>query len=276
MKNRYLLVALALVVFVNGIILMGVAGNRRGEPEATLILTERELGYPAYYQKEENSGISLQLDWNRYRSEHLWFGPQKLEDLGFDVEAITLNNQDPSHYQRQVPKRGFVVLEYAGEAWRKYQTEKEAEIAELERKTPADAKEAEKLASQIARISGDLTWRSRLFAVDVGPDPDALRKRYPARNRFVVVAAKVRAGYGYSDRQKVHGRVVQLLVERIHVPLSLQAPLADLPPSNYPSFYDSSPEEVRKWKSRYDVTVSWGSRFEPWVEAVKLTPVGGQ
>lgn len=273
MKNSYLLIALVLIVLVNGIILLGVVGNRSGAVEATLTLTERELDYPGAYQKEENSGVSLRFDWNEYSSGQSWFDAQKLTDLGFDIEVIKQNNQDWNYYRRLLPKRGYVVLEYAGEAWRNYQVEKETEIAELEGKTPADAEEAEQLASQVARIRHNLLSCSRLFAVDVGPGPDALRQRYPDRSRFAIVAAEVRAGYSYTDERKVHGRIVQLLVDRLHVPLPLQKPLVGLPPRKHPSSYDASPE-ARNWQPRYTVTVNWGNRFEPWVEAVVLTPAG--
>ncbi len=273
MKNRYLLIALVLIVFVNGILLLGVADNRSGDAEATLILTERELNFRTTYQKEENSGVSLQLNWNRFPPKLSWFDAQKLTDLGFDIKAIKQNIQEWDYYQRLLPKRAYVVLEYAGDAWHNYQIEKETEIDELKRKTPADEKKAEQLASQIGRIHQDLRSRSRLFAVDVGPDPDVLRQHYPDRSHFAIVAAKVRAGYSNTDELKVHGRIEQLLVSRLHVPLSLQMPLVGLQPRASFSVYDATPG-VRNWQPRYSVTVKWGSRFEPWVEAVVLTPAG--
>ena len=51
-----------LLVLINIIVLSGVAYNRSGDPAALIWLTERELKM-SYRSYEENSGLSLCLDW---------------------------------------------------------------------------------------------------------------------------------------------------------------------------------------------------------------------
>lgn len=272
MKNRHLLIALVLVIVVNVVILLGVAGNRSGQPEATLTLTERELGYTPS-NREENSGVSLRLDTNNYAGSGSWFDEQKLADLGFDVAAIKQRENTQDRAKEVLPKRGYVVLEYAGEAWRSYQAEQEAKMAELRGQMPADDKQKKQHHGQIAQIKRNQQSSSRLFAVDAGPDPELLRQAYPGRNRFVIVVAELGLGYGSAKEPHLKGRINQLLITSLHVPRDLQGQLVGLPPRKYVSPY-LEPEKIDDWQPRYEVVVSWGSRFEPWIEAITLTPAG--
>ncbi len=269
MKNRCLLIALALIVMVNGVILVGVAVNRSGDTEATLMLSERELSYREQNRKQENTGVSLRLQWVEPSTEKPWFDEQKMLALGFDVAAIKKNRRDSYRFQRVLPKRGYLVLEYEGEAWRAYRTEREGEIAGLEAKVPRDENEKQRLVAKIARIKRTLQSRSRLFAIDVGPDPDLLRQKYPARDRYAVVEAKLSVAYLGGKDLQLHGRIDQLLIDRLHVPLALQGPFAELPLRDYRNAYDLSPDDP-DWQSRYRVKVHWGGRYEPWIEEIVL------
>lgn len=55
---------LMIIVLTNVIALGGVAYNRAGEPDGTLVLTERELRLPySSGLARENSGLSLTIEW---------------------------------------------------------------------------------------------------------------------------------------------------------------------------------------------------------------------
>ena len=63
--NKQAIMAAALLVLTNIIVLVGVAYNRMGDTETSLLLTERELSLPyRSYSKKENSGLSLRVNWN--------------------------------------------------------------------------------------------------------------------------------------------------------------------------------------------------------------------
>lgn len=274
MKNRHLQMALALVVLINILVLAGVAYNRSNEPEASLVLTERELGYYRSYRDDENSGMSLSLDWNRYYGIDEWFDEGKLATVGFDLEHLRQNGADWSFYQRQLPRKAYVVLELEGEAWSSWVNDQDAEISRIQKLELNEELTAEDRMRQISRVREKIQSTSRLFAMDIDSDPERLRQRYPDRTRYAVVSAEVRVGYERNDDDlKLYGRISQLLVDNLHVPLDGQTPLLGLPAREYLSSYDA-PTEVREWYPRYTVTVNWGQRYEPWVEAIELTAAG--
>jgi hypothetical protein len=273
MKNRYLLIALGLVLVVNALVLLGIAFNRSGEPEATLILTERELDQRWSRNAEENSGVSLSINWNRYADQKVWFDGEKLQAIGFDVKELTREKRDWHYTKRLLSKKGYVVLEFAGVAWERWQVEKRGEIAKLAAQTSDDEEGAKRLARQVARQQEQLQSNSRLFPIDAGADPAVLRQRYPDRSRYAIVMAEMKVRFSADDERRVYGSIVSLLTAQLHVPLSVQSPLADLPQRKYRSRYDS-PLELRDWQPRYSVTVNWGKRFEPWIETIALTEAG--
>src|SRR2546426_3273241 len=77
------------------------------------------------------------------------------------------------------------------------------------------------------QLEAERTGHSRLFVVDVGLDPVALRGRYPDRSRFVVTGAVARLRLERSwdeDTKKwkdtrLEGSVSEILPSEIHVPL---------------------------------------------------------
>jgi hypothetical protein len=166
-----------------------------------------------------------------------------------------------------------VVLEFAGVAWERWQVEKRGEIAKLAAQTSDDEEGAKRLARQVARQQEQLQSNSRLFPIDAGADPAVLRQRYPDRSRYAIVMAEMKVRFSADDERRVYGSIVSLLTAQLHVPLSVQSPLADLPQRKYRSRYDS-PLELRDWQPRYSVTVNWGKRFEPWIETIALTEAG--
>src|SRR5262249_8810994 len=116
---------------------------------------------------------------------------------------------------------------------------------------------------------------SRLIAVDIGGDPIQLRQRYPERDQFVIVRAKTRLYLARevktsSDEHhpsSLRGEVTQLLIEDIHVPFEQRAVLAALSRSearNHAPLVRSSGKE-----SRYEVTLRFGKRHEPWITSIR-------
>lgn len=61
-----MVLGIAIILVINAVALVGVWLNRRGEPLETIELTEREFHVPRT-QDQDNSGISLRLNWAGYR-----------------------------------------------------------------------------------------------------------------------------------------------------------------------------------------------------------------
>ena len=275
MKRTHLWLALALLVVVNVFVLVGVAYNRSGRPDAEATLTERELPLRIDYRGEDNSGLSLRLNWkNDFVAD--WFDAAKLAALGF---APRTDEKAPARsdlfYRHMLPKRVFVVLEYQGAAWQRFQKQKEDELAKLKEESPKTKNEESLLKSRQQRIENELQNSSRLFAVDAGLDPGELRSRYPDRGRDLIVPALVRMSYGSKDRKIVaRGFIVKILSDDLHLSRDLAARLLALPGMkrsgrrfSYPGFAENTPP-------RYEATVRWGRRHEPWV--VGVTVYGGK
>jgi hypothetical protein len=281
-----------LVILTNAIVLIGIAYNRGGEPEAEITLTEREvpLSYEAF-QSEENTELALRLHWqspaHRWqvlmfepRPETEWFDQAKLEAVGYDCSLPLPDPSAEQYYDKMLPREAFVVLEYGGQAWARWLVEWDRDkvfMAEQVNKGKRSKQDLERLNDAYDRLP---KTGSRLLAVDVGSDPIQLRQRYPERNQFVIVRAQVRlylAREGKTEsgeRRSAHlrGEVTQLLVDDIHVPFELQAVLDTL--SRHEGRHGRmssgtfvSPGEAKE--PRYEVTLRYGKRYEPWITAIR-------
>jgi hypothetical protein len=277
--RREIWIALLLVVAVNAVVLAGVTRNRAGSPEGTLTLTERELPLVAGLDAEENSGVSLRLDWRPYGDDWGWFGREKLAGTGFDPDLRLRSEEEGDRYREPLPRKAFAVLEYDGEAWGQHKAKREKELAELSAKVEKGAMTAEQAKNERQQIEGDLFAGSRLFVIDVGRDPQELRRRYSDRSRFAIIAAKVgmrrHRPAGPGSKAEPKGYVAEVLVDSLHIPRDLQTTLRGLKAEQgrlYPGMRFYSPD--RKLAPRYEVRVNWGGRLEPWVEEVRL--VAGQ
>jgi len=275
MKRIHLWLAFALLIVVNTVILAGIARNRAGSPDAELTLTERELVLQTGNFREENSGLALLLDWkNDFVAE--WFDTDKLAELGFDVTPWK-GDEAESDYRgwRTLPKKAFIVLEYEGKAWERFQRKKDEELASLREPPPRNEAEEKHAESERARIENELLAGSRLFAVDVGLDPRNLRALYPDGDRYIILPALVRI---YPQREKtewnLRGNFETVLGGSLHIPRDLAAPLMTLPNrGRLTRGYDYF-EPGKVPAPRYRVTVRWGRRYEPWVVGVRL--IGGE
>jgi hypothetical protein len=275
MNRRALCLALGLLIIVNALVLLGVAWNRSGRPDAVVLLTERELPLAWSFRQEENSGVSLHLNVNYDHHFQAWFDEDKLSAIGFDTRHS--READWSEVHRALPRKAFVVLEYEGDSWLRYEQRQLEAIEELAVKVGEGKLEPEQGERQKKEKLYQLTVVSRLFPVDAGPDPEVLRQRHPDRNRYLILPATVRMTFdssGPNQKNRLFGQVQEILVQQLHVPHSMHAPLQALPTANrlhsgYNYFDSANPGRVG-----YRVEVAVGKRLEPWVRGIE--PVGGQ
>lgn len=269
--------ALILVVS-NAVVLSGVAFNRSGEPESRLTLTERELELSHRRQKTENTGRSLQLDWRSLGREQddisyyynrlpAWFDRQTLEALGFDIEAnLTTSKSGIIHFRKTpVPKAAYIVLEYDGRLFQESlgRAEKRCQQArEAHESNPNDKSFQTRLKRAEDYLAVERQFYSRLFTVDAGGDPKALRAAYPDRSKFIIAKGTVVPRLmKVADAWQVVGDVESVSSEHIHVPLEHRPVL------------EAVANRARERESdllvpRYAVELVFGKRLEPWISSV--------
>jgi len=198
MKKLGLLLAAAVVIVSNALVLFGVARNRAGAPLETIQLTQREL--PKGFSEKEDTGVSLRFNWNRdvpgrYRySGFSWLDQAKLESIGFNTAAAL---RDPKH--QPLPRPAFVVFEYNGPAWEQWVQAREQEFSQF-----------------------DPTVLSRLVPIDAGRSPEPLLQKYSDRQKYLIVRGVIRAFVNTGTGSKpLDGSVSEILPQDIHVPPSL-------------------------------------------------------
>lgn len=267
MKRKAWLLAIGFAISANVVVLVAAALNRAGEPEATIRLTEREL--PLRFRAEEDTGISMHLRVNDDGVEQ-WLDNQKLETLGFDCSPPVTAETAEFHYDRQLPRDAFVVLEYEGKAWAAWLEKQKKELDESAEQVRLGERTADYLEQERERQEKRRRGASRLFPVDAGPDAAGLRSAYPDRSRFVIVPAvfAIRVERKYDDEHErwevepLRGRIAEILVSTIHVRSEHRAPLESITPRRTRT--EEGPVEPR-----YAVTLKFGKRYEPWITAVE-------
>ena len=257
--RRTPLLAIAAVVAVAApfLVLLASARNRAAEPEAEVVLTERELRLVP--RGEGRRWAVLRLDWNRdlqwTQKEPGWFDGPKLAALGFDTRLPASDPRASGFYGWQPAREVFLALEFDG---------------------PAAA------AADLA-YPKDVASRSRLHPVDAALDEGALRARHPDRHRVLVVRAVVTAeSYSRWDPETrktsppfLRGRIQRLLVEEIQVPREKRALLDALAagealPAGAGATSTAATASGRPSAEvpRYEVVLRTGRRLEPWVAEV--------
>lgn len=275
MKRRALFAALGLLIAVNAVVLLGVARNRSGEPDALLTLTERELPLSWSFRHKENTGVSLHLNVNSASEELKWFDEAKLAELGFDTRHF--RRSDSWRVYREQPRKAFVVLEYDGEAWQRHRQRQLQEIENLAVQVREGKLKPEEAENRKKEKLFRLSVASRLFSIDVGSDPGVLRRRYADRSRYLILPAQVRmmvdwerGSAGKEGEERLHGLVQQVLVDELHVPRRLHGGLLALPGKSrihpaYTPFDARDPARVG-----YRVQVAVGRRLEPWTKGIEI------
>lgn len=283
-RKRTLVAGLALIALTNAVALGGVAWNRSGTPESELKLSQRELRdiYSFRFDREAG-GSELGLRWRVLSVDHDvvfyedyyggmpdWLDEAKLAALGFDVSKQPDPARASRRYARLLPREALIVLELDGPAARmalqraRERLAKETEKEAAEKGKPERRSQAKLAAESLKR---EETTNSRLFAVDAGPDAAALRAKYPDRSRYAIVRGKIRAyapaSAGRETERRWRGYIESLDNPRVNVPLEFRkgagAALRTIP---RPGAMEAGP--------RYEVTVAFGKRFEPWVTAVAV------
>ncbi len=273
--KRLFVAAFLLVVIVNVIVLGGVYYNRSAKPQALVLLTEREIRL-SYNRNTENSGLSLHVVWRTYQKNADytyysngspdWFDEEKLSQLGFDTERYKRSIADYTDHFRPLPKKVFLVLENNSPLHDRALADAEAEL-ETAKKSYAGNPDDNDLKYRMERAEknwhSEQVARSRLFVVDAGRDVTRLRQQYSDEKRYIIAPGIVRMTRVTIDKADVlRGFVVNLAVERIHLPLSLR--------QEFEPFLMNS---VRYWESeeepRYQVQLAYGRKYEPWIISVE-------
>ena len=291
MKKYGLISVIALIVLTNVIVLAGVAYNRSGEPDATVQLTERELHwqYHSGITNKEDTGLYLILKWsmpgfqsNRwdYTPTKNWINIEKLKEMGFDTSFSLEDNKASRYYSHQLPRQAYVVLEFNGDAYQEWLGDAQKRIEEIKQELTEEKKEKKKkiLENDMRHVQQDLIIRSHLFAVDGGRDPELLRKTYSDKSKYIIASAVFDISMNYAPRKEedpkttktpyLSGWIRNLSIPVIHVT------------SDYRSFFISDIKTGTKiylpkdkplsdLESRYQVTLNYGQRYEPWIADVK-------
>ncbi len=278
MKKFGILSAILLVVISNLFVLTNVYLNQSGEPESSLLLTERELSL--YGQSHENSGMHLRLSWktSHYDSKNKkrtgWLHRDRLQALGFDTDLDPAHPEASDYYRRQAVKKAYIVFEFEGSAWDDWVAGNAEEIEKLEKKLAVAQEPHEKssLESQIKWKHNEKRRQSHLFAIDAGRDALTLRQRYPDKSRYMILEGVINMYHsrGWNpatskyDTPYVYGVLQKVETPHINISKKFRSSFQGLK-SNYGRHRD-------KYHPRFEVRLSVGSRFLPWIQEVRKLP----
>jgi len=262
MINRSVLVAGAVLLLANGAILVNVARNRAGNPDAVVRLSEREARAFMPPEKETEMMLLLRLEWQTALGPDgadTWFDRARLEALGFkDLPAEGDTASGPRWLAGE--RVGYAVLELAGPAWERWVAVEQARRDSL--KGGPSLEPTPHHGGPPPRVPPG-TRASRLMAVDLGLDPAALRGQYPDRSRYLILPANFRADFAPPQRDsagvvtapaRITGRISLILPGTLLVPEPLRDSLLALGAG--------APDST----TRYEFTVKVGKRWEAWVE----------
>ncbi len=253
MNRRLLIPLMALVVTITG--LLGCGAWNRGQVRQLLTLTERELGQPWQWRNdvdEDEGQPRLRIAWQRRDApldERTWLTDDTLREMGFNVSIPAGAPEAERHYQRALPKIGWVVLEYDGPAWQEMDQRRRLRSSDAVVRAPIEA--------------------SRLVPIDAGAGQDALARRY-ANARTLILPAVFQVAY-LSPKTPggplVYGSMQSLVTREVTVPRRSRHALADLRGGGAeraePSASPSSP--------RFEVDLAVGRLGFLWVTDVRRT-----
>jgi hypothetical protein len=251
---RRVLPPIAVMMFANLAMIAAAAANRRGQPEALVRLTERELALG--YNTERNSARELRLVVAGQFQED-WLDRDKLAMLGFDCRVPATDTHASEFYRGQLPRRAFAAFELEGARWTRY-------VQELERQRSLAPTQVGD--STHAGIDRELHAGSRLFAIDAALDATALRTAHPDRSRYLIVPATVRIFVGSrrvtAGSEAVLSGSLSPVVHTIVVPLHARNVLDHLDDMSL------SRDRAVPWQPRYAASLAVGSRYEPWIVSI--------
>lgn len=276
MKRPLTIAAAGLLVAVNAWVLLGVARNRLGAPDATLTLSERELTVHRSFM-QENSAVEVSLEVNGWQpgtpterrwSWAAWLPARRLAELGFDLDLPLSLQEAHRKAGRQPSRRGWAVLQLGGAPRQRWEEAVRREAAELDARIATEPK-ASWLRDQRRELERELQGGTRLFMVDAGADAAALRAAYPDRSAFLVLPAEIHLEVVSApdttvcapERCKPAGRV-SLLAGVLQVPRHLQPFLPKDPPPRGAGEEDPP-------RPTFIAVLRAGARREPWLESVQ-------
>ena len=269
MRRTSLIAAVAVIVLANLFAILHGVRNRLGPVDAELTLTRRELWHLHRASSDDDSGVTLQLNWTdpnsfflpgRTDNPLIWFDRSKLTALGFDCGLDLSSNDAGRFYQRQQPRRAYVAFEYDGRAWRAW--------VATNARAAAEQKSEPKDLTRGFPYMGVTKDHSRLVAIDADLNPYTLRARHPDRQSVIIVPGVVALNLdpfpypgSHPDPQRpprIMGRIRQIQTS-IHVP----RPYSD--GFRNPRIDEQGPAAP---DGNYRVHLRYGASHEPWVAGV--------
>lgn len=260
--RRRLWLGLGLILLSNAVALAGVYYNRSGAPESRLTLSERELQLPYgdWFQREDDSGLRLQLLWRRADEYGRvdWLSADKLQALGFQVPDFTRGDWR-QRLNRQLARPVVLVLELDGPAYQRQLQSARQALAEAEarvRSRPDDQELQRQRDSHREQLIQAERRDSRLFLVDAGLDAQALRQAYPDRQRYLLQGGRLKPHAG-SGKPGPGGFAAAIYPDhtRITVPHALREVFADWQQGG----------AYREERPPVRVELAFGRRLEPWM-----------
>jgi len=262
--KKYLLIGLAILIGTNLAALGGVAYNRFGEATSHLTLTERELSLPYNIgSQKENSGVSLSINWRTsskidstyypYNSTGIKITKDELVALGFEeIDKQKSNRSEPLELNWAFEFDGALHRAEVKKAVKKHQ---EALLAHEEQANDESKHKEKRFRDSLAR---EKTSNSRLFYIEAAADYDSLAVKFSGQKNILI--AKGLAKYSYNNKDKTYNLSLNYLsVANIMVPLKYTDIFSGL---SHVARQDIQPP-------RYEVSINWGSRLEPWVVGTK-------
>jgi len=266
-NSKILIAGLTIIIVTNVVALAGVAYNRSGEPDAVVELTERELSMPYRYgMDDENTGLGLNINCRNCWSPD-WLNEEKLIELDFELQPLQEISEWRLDYDKTLPRKVYLVLEYNGAMHQRAVANAEKELAEKQVQLATDPN-SEEFKDSVEYAENELNneqhHNSRLFAIDAGLDSTRLRNAYADTSQYILMQALIRPGWDYNEKEEKEwkGTITELLINTINIPLEHRAvfePLEALEPR-----YDQDDKSPR-----YMVRVAFGKRSEPWVIGVE-------
>jgi hypothetical protein len=264
LKPRHgLLAGLALILLSNAVALAGVWYNRQGEPESRLQLSQRELHRNWDGPRQENSGLSLRLDWRLPLREKTdkdrCYSERSLTEA--QVQAVGLPSRGPA--PRQDTRRAWAILELDGPLYQQSLQQAERHLQQASAKLqelPHDKKRQQQEKAARETLANERDKESRLFLVDVGLDADALRRRYPDRSRYALLRGTVRIWQRcYNEAGSTLSGSFNPSNGNINVPHAWRQLLAE----RLPEYYGNA-------NRPFSAEISFGQRLEPWLSNVQI------
>lgn len=264
---RRVLPAAIIAIVANLAMLASVRGNRAGEPDATLQLTERELQIVPASERESVRWLRLMWSQNEpaagANTTPDWLTEQKLAELGMECTPRRARSGRNAESASTIitcglPRRVFAALEFDGPAWA-------ARVERLRRSVANDPGGSKEPASRAASIEREIRGGSRLVIVDASLDAAALRAAHPDRTRYAILPATATAWINSAptDSNPRLTAVVRPITTRLLAPTSYNAMLSGFRPLPYDS---------RNLEPRYIVRLAVGRHYEPWITTIAPTP----